>query len=101
MEPTRISIARVLALDVPLTWQDAVAVAQEAAMLSEVGAAMDDRPALVSPEACFVDASGHVDLPESTDTEAPDCLLEFVEGDAGGTRGTAGTRGPRSPDPAT
>lgn len=78
MEPTRISIARVLALDVPLTWQDAVAVAQEAAMLSEVGAAMDDRPALVSPEACFVDASGHVDLPASADTEDPDRLLEFL-----------------------
>lgn len=78
MEPTRISIARVLALDVPLTWQDAVAVAQEAAMLSEVGAAMDDRPALVSPEACFVDASGHVDLPESAETEDPDRLLEFL-----------------------
>ena len=60
MTSNRISIARVLALDVPLTWQDAVAVAQEAAMLSEVTAAMEARPSLVTAESCFITRDGDV-----------------------------------------
>ncbi len=85
MDPTRISIARILALDVPLTWQDAVAVAQEAAMLSDVNAAMNSRPSLVSPETCFITRAGDLELPDATDVESPEAvadLLRAMLGDA-------------------
>lgn len=74
MDTTRISLARVLALDVPLTWQDAVAVAQEAAMLSDVHAAMNSRPSLVSAETCFITRTGDLELPVMTDVESPDAV---------------------------
>lgn len=78
MDPTRISIARILALDVPLTWQDAVAVAQEAAMLSDVNAAMNSRPSLVSPETCFLTRAGDLELPETTDVESPEAVADLL-----------------------
>ena len=78
MDPTRISIARILALDVPLTWQDAVAVVQEAAMLSDVNAAMNSRPSLVSPETCFITRAGDLDLPETTDVESPEAVADLL-----------------------
>ena len=74
MDTTRISVARVLALDVPLTWRDAVAVAQEAAMLSDVHAAMNSRPSLVSPETCFITRTGDLELPVTTEIESPDAV---------------------------
>lgn len=74
MDTTRISLARVLALDVPLTWQDAVAVAQEAAMLSDVHAAMNSRPSLVSAETCFITRTGDLELPVTTEVESPDAV---------------------------
>ncbi|MCC6990885.1 MAG: hypothetical protein IT181_17900, partial [Acidobacteria bacterium] len=78
MDPTRISIARILALDVPLTWQDAVAVAQEAAMLSDVNAAMNSRPSLVSPETCVITRAGDLELPETTEIEDPDAVADLL-----------------------
>ncbi len=78
MDPTRISIARILALDVPLTWQDAVAVVQEAAMLSDVNAAMNSRPSLVSPETCFITRAGDLELPDTTDVESPDAVADLL-----------------------
>ncbi|HUU33606.1 MAG TPA: hypothetical protein VMW48_06055, partial [Vicinamibacterales bacterium] len=78
MDTTRISIARVLALDVPLTWQDAVAVAQEAAMLSDVNAAMNSRPSLVSAESCFITRTGDLELPVTTDIESPDAVTALL-----------------------
>ena len=78
MDTTRISIAQLLALDVPLTWQDAVAVAQEAAMLSDVHAAMNSRPSLVSPETCFITRTGDLELPQTTDVESPDAVTVLL-----------------------
>lgn len=78
MDSTRISIARILALGVPLTWQDAVAVAQEAAMLSDVNAAMNTRPSLVTPETCFITRAGDLELPETTDLESPDAVADLL-----------------------
>lgn len=78
MDSTRISIARILALGVPLTWQDAVAVAQEAAMLSDVNAAMNSRPSLVSPETCVITRAGDLELPETTEIEDPDAVADLL-----------------------
>lgn len=78
MDTTRISIAQLLALDVPLTWQDAVAVAQEAAMLSDVHAAMNSKPSLVSPETCFITRTGDLELPQTTDVESPDAVTVLL-----------------------
>ncbi|MEZ5292652.1 MAG: hypothetical protein R2745_16340 [Vicinamibacterales bacterium] len=78
MDSTRISIAQLLALDVPLVWQDAVAVAQEVAMLSEVTAAMNPQAALVTPETCFLTRTGEIELPESTEHESPDAVSDVL-----------------------
>lgn len=78
MDPTRISIARVLALDVPLSWQDAVAVTHEAAVLSEVNAAMNARPSLVTAESCFITKDGAVELPDTTDYESPEDVARLL-----------------------
>ena len=78
MDPTRISIARVLALDVPLSWQDAVAVAHEAAVLSEVNAAMNARPSLVTAESCFITKDGAVELPDTADHESPEDVARLL-----------------------
>ncbi|MFN7979718.1 MAG: hypothetical protein U0P30_16410 [Vicinamibacterales bacterium] len=78
MDSTRISIARVLALDVPLSWQDAVAVAHEAAVLSEVNAAMNARPSLVTAESCFITKDGEVELPDTTEHEAPEDVARLL-----------------------
>ena len=74
MDTIRISIARILALDVPLTWQDAVAVVQEAAMLSDVNAAMNSRPSLVSAGTCFITRSGELELPVTTEVESAEAV---------------------------
>ena len=78
MHATRISIARILESDVPLTWQEAVAVVQEVAMVSDVNAAMNSSPSLVTPEACFLTTAGEVDLPETTADEAPDAVADLL-----------------------
>lgn len=78
MDPTRISIARVLALDVPLSWQDAVAVTHEAAVLSEVNAAMNARPSLVTAESCFITKDGAVELPDTTEHESPEDVARLL-----------------------
>jgi hypothetical protein len=78
MDTTRLSIARLLALDVPLDWQEAVAVVQEVAMLSDVHAAMNSRPSLVSPEHCYITRAGSVELPETTDVESPDAVADIL-----------------------
>lgn len=78
MDPTRISLARILEANVPLTWQDAVAVVQEVAMVSDVNAAMNSSPSLVSPEACFLTTAGEVDLPEYTRDQQPDAVASLL-----------------------
>ena len=74
MDTTRISVARLLALGVPLTWEDAVAVAQEAAMRCDIDAAMSGSPPLVSSNTCYVTPEGDLDLPVTTDVESPDAI---------------------------
>jgi len=71
MDSTRISIARLLEADVPLTWQEAVAVVQEVAMVSDVETAMNGSPSLVTPASCFLTTAGDVELPETAAGETP------------------------------
>lgn len=78
MDTSRLSIARLLELDVPFEWQDAVAVVQEVAMLSDVHAAMYNRPSLVSLEHCYITRAGSIELPETTDVESPDAVPELL-----------------------
>lgn len=78
MDTSRLSIARLLELDVPFEWQDAVAVVQEVAMLSDVHAAMYNRPSLVSPEHCYITRAGSVELPETTETESPEAVPDLL-----------------------
>ena len=78
MDSTRISIARVLEADVPLTWQEAVAVVQEIAMVSDVETAMNGSPPLVTPATCFLTTAGDVDLPETTANETPGAVADLL-----------------------
>ncbi len=78
MDTDRISIARVLALGVPLTWEDAVAVAHQAAMLIEVDSVMSDQPLLVTAESCLISRAGHLDCTSVTDQAAPDAVLTLL-----------------------
>lgn len=78
MDSTRISIARLLEADVPITWQDAVAVVQEVAMVSDVNAAMNNSPSLVTPEACFLTTAGEIDLPDTAATEEPHAVADLL-----------------------
>ncbi len=74
MDSNHISIARILALGVTLTWQEAVAVTKEAARMRAVGAAMDDNPPLVSAEECYIGRRGNLELPTTSDDESPEAL---------------------------
>lgn len=78
MDTTRLSIARLLALDVPMAWQDAVAVVHEIAMLNDVTAVMNNRPPLVGPDTCFITRTGEVELPETADTESPEAVADLL-----------------------
>lgn len=78
MDSTRISLARILEADVPLTWQDAVAVVQEVAMVSDVNAAMNNSPSLVTAESCFLTTDGDIDLPDTSPDERPDAVTSLL-----------------------
>lgn len=78
MDSTRISLARILEANVPLTWQDAVAVVQEVAMVSDVNAAMNSSPSLVTAASCFLTTDGEVDLPEIAEEESPAAVGELL-----------------------
>lgn len=78
MDPTRISVARLLAQGTLLTWQEAVAVVQEVAMVSDVNAAMNSSPSLVSPETCFITTAGEVELPETTASDMPSSVVDLL-----------------------
>ena len=79
MDSTRISIARILEADVPLTWQEAVAVVHEVAMVSDVEAAMTGSPPLVTSATCFLTAAGDVDLPETAANETPGAVADLLQ----------------------
>ena len=78
MDSTRISIARVLALDVPLSWQDAVAIMREVAVLAEMNAAWNDQPSLVRADRCFITTEGMVELPDTTERDTPADLVALL-----------------------
>jgi len=84
MDTTRISIARVLAMGVAVTWQEAVAVAHEAAVRSDVDSAMNGQPSLVHCDACFITGEGDVELPETTGEASPDAVAALLRAMLGG-----------------
>ena len=79
MDSTRISLARILEADVPLTWQEAVAVVQEVAMVSDVEAALTGSPPLVTSATCFLTAAGDIDLPETAANETPGAVADLLQ----------------------
>lgn len=78
MPSTRISLRQVLDLHVPMTWQEAVAVAHEVAILSVVVTSKTAKPPRIDAESCFLTRRGDVELPESTDVEQPDAVLQIL-----------------------
>ncbi len=61
-----------------MTWQEAVAVAHEVAILSVVVTSKTAKPPRIDAESCFLTRRGDVELPESTDVEQPDAVLQIL-----------------------
>ena len=93
MDANRISVARVLELGVPLTWQEAVAVTQEVAIVSVVNTTMKGHASKVDADACFLTRRGDVELPVAAAHRTPRRRAAVPSGAA---RGSRNTRGPRS-----
>lgn len=78
MDVNRLSVARLLELDVPLTWQEAVAVTQEACVVNVVNATLSGRPSKIEPDTCFLTRRGDVELPVPAPTDAPDAAQRLL-----------------------
>jgi hypothetical protein len=78
MAAYRISVRRVLELGVPVTWQEAVAVVHEVAILSVVNATRNGVPSRINADSCILTRRGDVELPQTTDQERPDAALQLL-----------------------
>ena len=78
MASHRISVRRVLELDVPFTWQEAVAVVHEVAILSVINATRNGVPSRIDADTCILTRRGDVELPQTTDVERPDAELQLL-----------------------
>ena len=78
MASHRISVRRVLELDVPLTWQEAVAVTHEAVIVSLVNASRQGAPARIDVDSCFLTRRGDVELPHTAEREQPDAPWQLL-----------------------
>lgn len=78
MEPARISIARVLALGIPLSWEDAIAIAQGILLESDTALLMSGEQALVRPDTCFITATGDVSTPHTDPSAPPDGTVDLL-----------------------
>ncbi len=66
-----------LELGVPLTWQEAVAVVHEVAILSVINATRGT-PSRIDADTCILTRRGDVELPQATDDVAPDAALQLL-----------------------
>jgi hypothetical protein len=78
MASHRISVRRVLELGVLVTWQEAVAVVHEVAILSVVNASRNGVPSRVDADSCILTRRGDVELPQTTDQPRPDAPLQLL-----------------------
>jgi hypothetical protein len=78
MASHRISVRRVLELGVLVTWQEAVAVVHEVAILSVVNASRNGVPSRVDADSCILTRRGDVALPQTTDQARPDAPLQLL-----------------------
>ena len=78
MASHRISVRRVLELDVPLTWQEAVAVTHEAVIVSLVNASRQGAPARIDVDSCFLTRRGDVELPHTAERDQPDAPWQLL-----------------------
>ncbi|MGD9904768.1 MAG: hypothetical protein AB7U83_14990 [Vicinamibacterales bacterium] len=76
MDGTRVTLARILELGVPLTWQDATALLIEAVRQGPAnGAAV---VVAVTPDSCVVTRGGEVALADGAASAGPDAVLELA-----------------------
>jgi hypothetical protein len=78
MAAHRISVRRVLELDVPLTWQEAVAVTHEAVIVSLVHEARHGAPARIDVDACVLTRGGDVELPLAGPAGQPEAAWHLL-----------------------
>jgi hypothetical protein len=78
MASHRISVRRVLELGVQVSWQEAVAVVHEVAILSVVNASRNGVPSRIDADSCILTRRGDVELPQTTDAARPDAPLQLL-----------------------
>lgn len=72
MATDRVSLARVLELHIALSWQDAVAIAESAALAQAERRRLNRGPARLDEASVFLTTAGQVDLPEFDPAPRPD-----------------------------
>ena len=77
MTASRISVSRVLELDVPFSWQEAVAIVGEVAALRVAGPALDGH-IRIEADSCLLTAGGAVELPRSSVEPAEDAEVQLL-----------------------
>jgi hypothetical protein len=74
----RISIARLLALGIPISWEDAIAITQAVILESDTASLMSGEPTLVRPDTCFLTIAGDVSTPHTDPAAPPDGTVELL-----------------------
>jgi len=78
MTQSQISVARVLELDVPLSWQECVAIAGEVTILRAIGPSIGQRQVRIDTESCFLSQAGEVLLPIPAYSDVPLADLQLL-----------------------
>jgi hypothetical protein len=77
MDSTRISLARVLELGVPMSWHEAAAIVHEALVLT--GPTKGTRPNRVGPDECVITRGGEVTLVGPAAKARPETIVRLLE----------------------
>ena len=78
MIASQISVSRLLELGVPLSWQEAVAIAGEVAVLRAAGPGLDYEHVLVDADSCMLTATGDIELPRSSIDQPEDAEVQLL-----------------------
>ena len=78
MASSEITVARILELDVPVSWQECVAIAAEVATLRVAGPALGQPQPRIDAESCVLTRRGDVRLPHPAESSQPDADVQLL-----------------------
>ncbi len=78
MASSEITVARILELDVPVSWQECVAIAGEVTTLHAVGPALGQPHPRIDAESCVLTRRGDVRLPHPAEGPQPDADVQLL-----------------------